>query len=167
MSLSGRKIAIAGGASGIGLATARLLASSGAHISLADSNPSVEAETEALPGGLDHHMHTIIDVRSADAVNSWIESTVKRFGRLDGAVNMAGILTEAKPLVDTKDVDWELSFAVNAKGVFNCLRAEIRAMSKDGDVGGSIVSALSILLHDLSPHFTRAILSQSVFCDEC
>ncbi|KAH3914325.1 hypothetical protein HBI56_092530 [Parastagonospora nodorum] len=53
---------------------------------------------------------------------------------------MAGILTKATPLVETRDEDWDTSFAVNAKGVFNCLRAEIRAMKP----GGSIVSAASV-----------------------
>jgi len=146
MSLSNKVIAISGAASGIGLATAQLLASQGAHVSLADSNTNVTSQAAALPGGVDQHMSTVLDVRNAQEVNDWIESTVKRFGGLDGAVNMAGVLTEAKPLVETTDEEWERSWAVNVKGTFNCLRAEIKAMNGNG--AGSIVSPyLSINIH--------------------
>jgi NAD(P)-dependent dehydrogenase (short-subunit alcohol dehydrogenase family) len=149
---AGRTVAISGAASGIGLATARLLAASGARVSLADTNHSVKAAADALPGS---HMHTIVDVRNAEAVDTWIGSTVKRFGKLDGAVNMAGILNPAKPLVETTDEDWDKTFAVNAKGMFNCLRAEIEVMS----MGGSIVSKP---VSSQSSHLSRLSFSSSL-----
>lgn len=89
-------------------------------------------------------MHSVLDVRHSASVDQWIDATLKKFGRLDGAVNMAGVLTPAAPLVDTRDEDWERSFSVNARGVFNCLRAEIRGMN-----GGSIVSTSSSSRLDL------------------
>ena len=77
----------------MGLATARLLARSGAHISLADVNSTALANAvKLLDGELHHHMHSTVDVTQANAVNEWIEATKSRFGRLDGAVNMAGII---------------------------------------------------------------------------
>lgn len=124
----------------MGLATARMLASQGAHISLADIQAeATKAAAESLPGGLKQHMYTVVDVRDANMVNTWIEGTVERFGKLNGAVNMAGIITKENPVVDVTDEDWDLTFAINIKGVFNCLRAQIKAM-KAGD-GCSIVSS--------------------------
>jgi len=136
MSFSGKVIAITGAASGIGRATARVLASQGASVSFADTNPLVKKTALSLPGD---HIYSKVDVRDQHAVKSWISNTITRLGKLDGAVNMAGILTKATPLVGTRDEDWDTSFAVNTKGVFNCLRAEIKAMKP----GGSIVCDFS------------------------
>lgn len=83
-------------------------------------------------------MFAIVDVKDFTAVQSWVEATVQRYGKIDCAVNMAGILTKATPLVDLTEQDWDINFAVNAKGAFNCLKAQIRAMNPNG--GGSIVS---------------------------
>ncbi|KIW54693.1 hypothetical protein PV05_07039 [Exophiala xenobiotica] len=123
----------------MGLATAKLLASRGAFISLADINEAaVEAACESLPTS-NRHMCRVIDVRSSPSVDAWIEATLQRFGKLDGAVNMAGIITPAKPVAEETDETWDFNFAVNARGVFCCIRAQIRAMT----AGGSIVSAAS------------------------
>ncbi|KAJ4377336.1 hypothetical protein N0V83_000161 [Neocucurbitaria cava] len=143
---SGKVIAITGAASGMGLATARLLASQGAHISLADINSdAAKAAAESLPGGLDEHMYTSVDVRDAKVVNAWIQATKERFGKLDGAVNMAGIIAKAKPITDVTDEDWDQMFAVNTRGVFNCLKAQVKAM--DGGEGCSIVGPNASELH--------------------
>lgn len=120
----------------MGLATAQLLASRGAAISLADINEAGLLEAVAtLPGGGDRHMIHVIDVRKSATIDAWIEATIKKFGRFDGAVNMAGTITPAKPITETSDGSWDLTFDVNARGVFSCLRAQLRAMSD----GGSIV----------------------------
>lgn len=121
----------------MGLATARLLASKGAVLSLADLNePALKAAAEALPKNHGEHIYTTIDVSNPKSVDEWIQSTKTTFGKLDGAVNMAGIIRTAKPITEMADADWESTFAVNSRGVFNCLRAQLRAMSD----GGSIVS---------------------------
>jgi NAD(P)-dependent dehydrogenase (short-subunit alcohol dehydrogenase family) len=120
----------------MGLATAKLLASRGATISLADINEeALKTGIQSLPVG-DKHMYTVVDVRKSASVNSWVESTVARLGRLDGAVNMAGIITRACPVAETTDETWDYNFDVNARGVFFCLRAQINALK----AGGSIVS---------------------------
>ncbi|KAI5922109.1 hypothetical protein F4810DRAFT_306755 [Camillea tinctor] len=135
----GRVIAITGAASGMGLATAQLLASQGAIISLADINEgALQTAASSLPGA--SHMCTVVDVRNSESVDSWIGETVQRLGRLDGAVNMAGIISPTVPVAEMSDETWERNFAVNARGVFACLRAQIRAMK----AGGSIVSAASV-----------------------
>ncbi|KAF2166421.1 hypothetical protein M409DRAFT_66506 [Zasmidium cellare ATCC 36951] len=135
-----KDIAITGAASGMGLATAQLLACRGAIISLADINETtLQTATSSLQGGLERHMHAVCDVTSSASVDYWIESTVESFGRLDGAVNMAGIIRPAKNITEMSDEDWDLTFAVNARGVFNCLRAQLRELGEKG----SIVSAAS------------------------
>lgn len=122
----------------MGLATAQLLASRGAIISLADINEAaVKAATETLNGS-EKHIYTAVDVSKSASVNSWIESTIQRLRRLDGAVNMAGIIAPATPVTEVEDEIWDRMFAVNTRGVFNCLRAQLKAMS----AGGSIVSSL-------------------------
>ncbi|KAF7189133.1 Short-chain dehydrogenase/reductase ABA4 [Pseudocercospora fuligena] len=138
------QIAITGGASGMGLATAQLLSSKGAIISLADVNEkAAEAAIKSLSSSSSEHMYTVVDVRNSGSVNDWIESTVKKYGRLDGAVNMAGVIKPAKPVTEVTDDEWDMTFAVNTKGVFNCIRAQLRAMS----AGASIVSAASAFGH--------------------
>jgi len=123
----------------MGLATAQLLASRGAHISLADLNEGLKDAISTLAGSDDkeQHLHTVVDVRKTASVDSWIEATVQKFGRLDGAVNMAGVIVKATPIADANDEDWEFVMGVNATGVFRCLRAQLRAMKEQG---GSIVS---------------------------
>ncbi|KAF3028630.1 hypothetical protein E8E15_010480 [Penicillium rubens] len=134
------EIAITGAASGMGLATAQLLASRGARISLADINEkALEEAIESLPNS-DKHMFTVIDVRNSKSVDGWIQLTVDRLGKLDGAVNIAGVISPAAPIIEETDDNWDFTFAVNTRGVFFCLRAQLKAMK----AGGSIVSAASV-----------------------
>ena len=81
-------------------------------------------------------MYTVIDVRQSSSIDAWIKTTVEKLGKLDGAVNMAGIISPAQPITEISDETWDFNFAVNTRGVFFCLRAELRAMN----AGGSIVS---------------------------
>lgn len=120
----------------MGLETAKLLSSRGAIVSLGDLNQNALAEAAKLLVNSDKHMCTAIDVRDSKSVDSWIASTVQKYGKLDGAVNMAGVITKAKPITETSDEDWNFCFDVNARGVFNCLRAQLRVMT----AGASIVS---------------------------
>ncbi|KAF4499620.1 ARG81-transcription factor involved in arginine metabolism [Fusarium agapanthi] len=138
-SFEGKVIAVTGAGSGMGLATAKLLAERGATISLADINEQALKKAKAsLPG--DKHIYQVVDVGKSDSVDSWIKTTLGVFGGLHGAVNMAGIIAEPVFLTEYSDEVWDKMFAVNTRGVFNCLRAELRAMS----AGASIVSAASV-----------------------
>ncbi|KAF6799386.1 hypothetical protein CMUS01_15667, partial [Colletotrichum musicola] len=139
-SFDGKVIAVTGAGSGMGLSTAQLLASRGARLSLIDINEeSLKQAIKSLDNS-DSHIYEVVDVRHATAVHAWIQTTVEKLGRLDGAVNMAGVITHATPVSEMSDEDWDFVFAVNAKGVFNCIRAELKAMS----AGASIVSAASV-----------------------
>ncbi|KAF4955269.1 hypothetical protein FSARC_11901 [Fusarium sarcochroum] len=138
-SFEGKIIGVTGAGSGMGLATAQLLASRGAIISLADINEEALKTAKASLSG-EKHIHQVLDVSKSESVDSWIQQTIQTFGKLDGAVNMAGIIAEPTPITEYNDDVWDRMFAVNTKGVFNCIRAELRAMS----AGASIVSAASV-----------------------
>lgn len=119
----------------MGLAAAQLLASRGASISLADLNAhALLSRPSELPGGSERHMATVVDVRDAPSVDAWIAATMKRYGKLTAAVNMAGVLGPSGPMTDMTDDQFSLVWSVNVVGVFNCLRAQLRVMQ-----GGSIV----------------------------
>jgi NAD(P)-dependent dehydrogenase (short-subunit alcohol dehydrogenase family) len=85
-------------------------------------------------------MSTVIDVRNSKSVDGWIRSTVDRLGKLDGAVNMAGVITPAAAITEETDENWDFTFSVNTRGVFFCLRAQLKAMKS----GGSIVSPIPV-----------------------
>ena len=65
----------------------------------------------------------------------------RKFGRLDAALNNAGIQTPQKPMAEISDAEFDRTVAVDFKGVWNCMRCEIRQMLKQG--GGSIVNTSS------------------------
>ncbi|KAK5062927.1 hypothetical protein LTR84_005003 [Exophiala bonariae] len=146
-SLQGKVIAITGAASGMGLTIAKLLSSNGAILSLADMNEDglltaiecLKGEVEEAQKNQQRHIYTRVDVRDSTSVNSWISHTVEQLGRLDGAVNFAGVARIAN-VIDETDESWAFQMDVNAKGVFFCIRAQLKHMRK----GGSIVSAASV-----------------------
>jgi NAD(P)-dependent dehydrogenase (short-subunit alcohol dehydrogenase family) len=90
-----RVILLTGAASGIGLATAHLLASRGAKLSLADANAEglYRAVKEIRERWPDVDMRTlVVDVRNEEQVKGWVKETVAVWGRVDGAANVAGVI---------------------------------------------------------------------------
>ena len=143
-SLEGKVIALTGAASGIGLVTAKLLSSRGAKLSIADINEKqLEAVAKDIQASGGQVIFTSVDVRKPSQVKAYIEKTVQHFGKLDGAANLAGVIGPTACTTDLRnqsDEEWDFVIDVNARGVFNCLRAELAVMSS----GASIVNAASV-----------------------
>ncbi|KAF2679240.1 3-alpha--hydroxysteroid dehydrogenase [Lentithecium fluviatile CBS 122367] len=144
MSIKDNVICITGAASGIAFATAHHFASKGAILSLADiqEKPLNDLAEELQKRGT-RILATVVDVSNRASVESWIAKTVGKFGKLDGAANLAGVIGKQHNLAgiaDIDDDDWDFVQSVNVKGMLNCLRAQVPNM-KDG---GAIVNAASI-----------------------
>lgn len=109
----------------------------GVPLSLADLNEAaLKKAIESLPGSHEKHLVVPVDVRKIASVDAWIERTVQHFGKLDGAVNMAGVLgPTGAPVTDITDEQLNLVLSVNVNGVFNCLHAQLKVIKT-----GSIVS---------------------------
>jgi rhamnulose-1-phosphate aldolase/alcohol dehydrogenase len=138
--LAGRIAVITGGASGIGRATARLLAHLGAHVVVADLNrEGAEAVAEEIVGacGLRRAVAAHVDVTDENAVAEMMERTLLEYGGLDILVASAGLATSA-PVTETTLEEWELNYAVLARGYFLCAREAFRVLLTQ-DRGGSIV----------------------------
>jgi rhamnulose-1-phosphate aldolase/alcohol dehydrogenase len=138
--LSGRIAVVTGGASGIGRATARVLAMRGAHVVVADVNGAGArdvAEELVATHGTRRALAVEVDVTSEDEVQEMVRRTVLEYGGLDVLVASAGLATSASVTETTLD-DWELSYAVLARGYFLAAREAFRVLIEQGD-GGSIV----------------------------
>lgn len=142
--LKDKVIAITGAGSGIGLAASELLASSGAKVSLADVNDKSLLEVQrSIEDAGGECIITAVDVTKSKQVDDWIQKTLERFGRLDGAANLAGIIPHNINIARVEDLDdesWTRVLEVNLSGVMYCMRAQIQYMNRRG----SIVNASSV-----------------------
>ena len=142
--LSGRVALVTGAARGIGAACAQALAGAGAHVVVTDIDAeaarAVAAEIDAAGGSA---AGAGMDVADPESVRDVVRDVVAGHGRLDIAVNNAGISISRTPLADLDDEEWHRMHAVNFHGVFHCMREEIRAMLADGGVIINVGSILS------------------------
>ncbi|KAF4458903.1 Levodione reductase [Fusarium albosuccineum] len=142
--LQGRVYAITGGASGIGLGTAKLLSQRGATVCIADvDSQAIDFANEYFTARRSPFTIAKVDVSKRREVDSWIEGVVKKFGRLDGAANVAGIIGKLHGTTAVRDMDddeWDKIIAVNLTGMMYSMRAELRNIVNKG----SIVNVTSI-----------------------
>jgi NAD(P)-dependent dehydrogenase (short-subunit alcohol dehydrogenase family) len=131
---------VTGGGSGIGQATARLLAERGAQVVVADVDAATAQATASDIGK--SAAAFAVDVSDGASVGAMVAFTVERFGGLDWACNIAGIAPEPKPFLEHSYTDWQRTIDVNLSGVFFCMQHELRQMVAQGR-GGAIVNMSS------------------------
>jgi NAD(P)-dependent dehydrogenase (short-subunit alcohol dehydrogenase family) len=145
---------VTGGGSGIGQATARVLAARGAQVMVADIDEDAARATAADIGGAS----VSVDVSDDASVGAMVAACVDRFGGLDWACNIAGISPDPKPFTDHTVDEWRRTIAVNLDGVFFCMQHELRQMAAQ-ERGGAIVnmaSAAGVVPAPGQPQYTAA-----------
>ena len=137
------KVAIVtGGATGIGRATSLLFARHGARVVIGDVNPEGAKTAELIGNDGGEALFVKTDVREAEQVRNLVATAVKTYGALHYAFNNAGILPAGAPLAELEEASFDEVIAVDLKGVFLCMKYEIRHMLESG--GGVIVNNASI-----------------------
>jgi len=142
--LEGKISLVTGGTSGIGRDAAILFAKAGTKVVVAGRREKEGQETIELiraVGGDGLFVQT--DVSRASEVDGLVQKTVEKFGRLDIAFNNAGIEGVWVPIVRQSEEDWDRTIDINLKGVWLCLKYEIRQMLRQGG-GGAIVNMSSV-----------------------
>jgi NAD(P)-dependent dehydrogenase (short-subunit alcohol dehydrogenase family) len=142
LSFENKVALVTGAASGLGLATAKAFAESGAAVVLADWNEKAVRAAD----GLAARSHKVLAVRcdvSDDAqVEAMVDQTVAAFGRLDAAYNNAGVQNVLAETADASRDDYDRVMAINLRGVWSCMKFELRQMRKQGS--GAIVNCSSL-----------------------
>jgi NAD(P)-dependent dehydrogenase (short-subunit alcohol dehydrogenase family) len=133
---------VTGAGSGIGRATAVALARRGCVVVVADLDGDLAAGTlQQIDADGGRGEAVALDVTDTAAVDAAVAALVDLHGRLDLAHNNAGVFRSAASFVDTTDADFDRMVAVNLKGVWSCMRAELRVMVAQG--AGAIVNTAS------------------------
>lgn len=140
---SDKSVLVTGAAGGIGRAAAIAFARVGARVAVCDVDAAGGEQTVAQivqAGG--EAVFIRADISQADQVENLVSSVVAKFGRLDCAFNNAGIEIEHLPLAEADEAVFDRIMSVNVKGVWLCMKYEIRQMLKQG--GGAIVNTASV-----------------------
>jgi NAD(P)-dependent dehydrogenase (short-subunit alcohol dehydrogenase family) len=144
MELKGKVALVTGGTSGIGRETAVLFAKAGAKVVVAGRREPEGADTvEIIRAAGGEALFVQTDVAKAAEVEALVKKTVEKFGRLDVAFNNAGIEGVWVPIISQTEQDFDRTVAINLKGVWLCLKYELRQMLKQGG-GGAIVNMSSV-----------------------
>ncbi|ATB38682.1 3-oxoacyl-ACP reductase [Cystobacter fuscus] len=156
--LEGKAALVTGSGSGIGRATALLFAREGARVIVSDVNvPGAEETVAAIRKKGGEARFIRCDVSKSSEVEALIRGTVEAFGRLDCAVNNAGISGVMGPTGDYPEEAWDRIIATNLTGVWLCMKQEIQQMLKQG--GGSIANTASVaglVGFPMAPAYTAA-----------
>lgn len=141
--VEGKIALITGAGAGIGRATALKFAEEGAKVVLSDVNVKGGEETaDQIKKAGGEGIFVKADISQSKEVKALVGKTVETYGRLDCACNIAGILGSTAPLVEQTEADFDRVVAVNQRGTFLCLQAEIEQMLKNG--GGAIANVASV-----------------------
>jgi NAD(P)-dependent dehydrogenase (short-subunit alcohol dehydrogenase family) len=134
---------VTGAASGMGLATAKAFAEAGAAVVLADFKEEVvKAEAQKLAAVGHKAIAVRCDVSDDAQVAAMVDRTVAEFGRLDAAFNNAGVMAHIAPTAASTREDWDRVIGINLRGVWSCMKHELRQMERQGS--GAIVNNASV-----------------------
>jgi NAD(P)-dependent dehydrogenase (short-subunit alcohol dehydrogenase family) len=142
--LEGKVALITGGTTGIGRDTAVLFAKEGAKVVFTGRREKEGNETLNLvraAGG--NGLFLKSDVAKTSDIQSMVQKTVEKYGRLDIAFNNAGVEGAWIPIADQTEENWDYVHNINLKGLWLCLKYEIQQMMKQGS-GGAIVNMSSV-----------------------
>jgi NAD(P)-dependent dehydrogenase (short-subunit alcohol dehydrogenase family) len=160
---AGRVAVITGAGSGIGRATAELWAGGGGIVVVADLDRAKGAETvTAIEKAGGQASFVSVDVGEEESIRALIESVVDRYGRLDAAMNNAGISDDQHSWIDFPTDQWERMIKINLGSVFLGMKHELAQMAKQEPLGilrGSIVNTSSgagLIPAPGQPHYTAA-----------
>lgn len=143
ISFEGKVALVTGAASGLGLATAKAFAESGASVALADWNETA-ARSAADELAVQGHEAIAIgcDVADDAQVEAMVKQTVAAFGRLDAAYNNAGVQNVLAETADTSREDYDRVMGINLRGEWICMKFELQQMREQGS--GAIVNCSSL-----------------------
>jgi|SRR5438094_4754860 len=140
---NGKVALVTGAAAGMGLATAQAFAEAGAAVALADfKGDAVKAAAEKLAADGHKAIGIRCDVSDDSQVAAMVDRTVAEFGRLDAAFNNAGVMAKIAPIADGSREEWDRVIGINLRGVWTCMKHELRHMERQGS--GAIVNNASV-----------------------
>lgn len=143
LDFSGKVALITGAAAGMGLATAHAFAEAGAAVVLADfKEEAVKAAAQKLVAAGHKALAVRCDVSDDSQVAAMVDRTVAELGRLDAAFNNAGVMALIAPIADSTREDWDRVIGINLRGVWSCMKHELRQMERQGS--GAIVNNASV-----------------------
>ena len=143
LSFQNKVALVTGAASGMGLATARAFAEAGAAVTLADINADgARSAAEDLVAAGHQAIGIRCDVADEAEVAAMVEQTVSTFGRLDAAFNNAGVQAPPSDMADEAAEEFDRVNAINLRGVWACMKHELRRMREQGS--GAIVNCSSL-----------------------
>lgn len=139
----GKVVLVTGAGSGIGRTIACAFAEKGARVVVSDIAENAGNETAEMIGRLgEEAVFLAANVANNMDVETLVKKSVEKFGRLDFGVNNAGIVGDGNTIAEMPEEEWDRVVAVNLKGMFLCVKYEIRQMTKQG--GGAIVNIASV-----------------------
>src|SRR5215207_828670 len=143
LDFSGKVALVTGAAAGMGLATANAFAEAGAAVVLADyKEEAVKAAAERLVAAGHNAIAIRCDVSDDTQVAAMVDRAVTEFGRLDAAFNNAGVMASIAPTADSTREEWDRVIGINLRGVWSCMKHELRQMQRQGS--GAIVNNASV-----------------------
>jgi NAD(P)-dependent dehydrogenase (short-subunit alcohol dehydrogenase family) len=144
--LNGGVALVTGASQGIGRAISLAFADAGAAVVISDLAIQRDAGEQAVSEIESHGgqaAFVVCDVTNESDIQNMIEFTVNRYGRLDVACNNAGWQCPPMRSVDVENADWDRVMSINLKGLWWCMKYELRQMEKQGH-GGAIVNIASL-----------------------